>query len=162
MFIRFATGWNVSPKLQCRSSGWSLSRTGAFLAGRESWRSSRWARRPTRSRGCSISSSWRWNETLKVNINQCDQIWQFVIQLFCPNRQHILGKFCKGVKIFHFIREIHLGNLFDIWWLFTGHTVINVGGFPHLGGTFQMHVFDEEAYLCSKPYLPQLLITKSL
>ena len=34
--------------------------------------------------------------------------WQ---QLFCPNRQHILGNFYKGVKIFHFTREILFGQL---------------------------------------------------
>ena len=36
---------------------------------------------------------------------------------------HILGKFCKGVKIFHFSSEIIFGATFiDIWQLFTGHT----------------------------------------
>jgi len=34
---------------------------------------------------------------------------------------HILDKFCKGVKIFHFSSEIIFGQLFlDIWQLFTG------------------------------------------
>ena len=58
---------------------------------------------------------------LKIGGHQCDQIWRFIIlwatfqspgqQLFCQNRQHILGNFCKGVKIFHFTREILFGQL---------------------------------------------------
>ena len=36
-------------------------------------------------------------------------------QLFCPNHQCILGKFCKGVKIFNFTREILFGQLIKIF-----------------------------------------------
>ena len=47
---------------------------------------------------------------------QCDHIGQFIIlwatfQSPGPNHQHILGNFCKGVKIFHFTREILFGQL---------------------------------------------------
>ena len=44
-----------------------------------------------------------------------------VQQLFCQN-YHILGNFCKGVKIVHFSSEIIFGQLLDIWQFFTGHT----------------------------------------
>ena len=52
---------------------------------------------------------------------QFDPIGRFIIlwttfespgqKLFCPNRQHISGNFCKGVKIFHYTRELRLGEL---------------------------------------------------
>ena len=55
----------------------------------------------------------------------CGQIGRFFIlwatfqspgqQLFCPNHQCILGKFCKGVKIFNFTREILFGQLIKIF-----------------------------------------------
>ena len=58
---------------------------------------------------------------LVLTNQQCDQIGRFIIlwvtfqstgqQLFCPIRQHILGNFCKIVKIFHFSREILFGQL---------------------------------------------------
>ena len=35
---------------------------------------------------------------------------------------HVLGNFCKGIKIFHFSRESFLGYFIDIWRLFIGHT----------------------------------------
>ena len=52
---------------------------------------------------------------------QCDHILRFIIlwatfqspgqQLFRQYCQHILGNFYKGFKIFHFPREIFLGQL---------------------------------------------------
>ena len=64
---------------------------------------------------------------------QCDQIERFIglwatfqspwQQLFCPKCQHILGNFCKFVKIFHFTCKILFwATLIDIWRFFTGHT----------------------------------------
>ena len=46
--------------------------------------------------------------------------WQ---QLFCPKCQHILGNFCKFVRIYHFTSKIVLCNFIDIWRFLTGHTV---------------------------------------
>ena len=55
-----------------------------------------------------------------IRFHQCDQIGRIIAlwaafkslwqQLFCPNRVTFLGKFYKGVKIFHFSSEIILGN----------------------------------------------------
>ena len=64
---------------------------------------------------------------------QCDKIWQFITlwatfqspgqQLFCRNCQHILGNFCKGVKIFHYSREIPFGQLLQTFGDFLLFTV---------------------------------------
>ena len=71
---------------------------------------------------------------------QSDQIGRFITlwatfqrswqQLFYPKCQHILGNFCKFVKIFHFTSKILFGATFiDIWRFFTGHTARNSSPF---------------------------------
>ena len=46
--------------------------------------------------------------------------WQ---QLFCPNCQHILGNFCKFVKIIHFARKILFGQLL---WTFVNFLLVTL------------------------------------
>ena len=63
----------------------------------------------------------KYTQRVCIALTRCDKIWQFIIfwatfqsplqQLFGPNRQYILGNFCKGVKIYHFSREILFGQL---------------------------------------------------
>ena len=58
---------------------------------------------------------------LDIVPRQCDQIGPFITlcatfqspcqQLFCPNCKHILGNFCKFLKIFHFTSKIFYGQL---------------------------------------------------
>ena len=68
--------------------------------------------------------AWQ-HSTLSDDPVQCDQNLQFIIlwatfqspgqHLFCRNRQHILGNFCRGVKIFHFTWEILFSK--TVWML---------------------------------------------
>ena len=64
----------------------------------------------------------------QTSVTKLDALLHFG-QLFkaCGNKYfaeiaHILGNFCRGNKIFHFLVESFLGNLIDIWQLFIGHT----------------------------------------
>ena len=44
-----------------------------------------------------------------------------------PKSPTFLGKFCKGVKIFHFSSEIIFGNFIEIWRFSSGHTASKYG-----------------------------------
>ena len=63
---------------------------------------------------------------LSLSVTRLANLLQFG-QLFrsCGNTYfaHILGNFCKGVKIFHY-----WATLIDIWRLFTGHTAKPLNG----------------------------------
>ena len=76
--------------------------------------------------------------------NQCDQIGRFFAlwatfkafgKINLPKSPTFLGKFCKGVKIYHFSREIILGNFYRHLAIFSGHT----GG----NGPFLKYLFIE-------------------
>ena len=55
-----------------------------------------------------------------------------------PKSHIFLGKFCRGVKIFHFSREIIFGQLFmDIWQFSSGHT----GWKSHMASCNQFECF---------------------
>ena len=82
-----------------------------------------------------VSSRYVGMQQVTVSRQRCDQIGQFIIlwiifqspgqKLFCPNRQHILGNLCKGVEIFHFIREILFGQLLQTFGDFLLVTLVN-------------------------------------
>ena len=82
-----------------------------------------------------VSSRYVGMQQVTVSRQRCDQIVQFIIlwitfqspgqKLFCPNCQHILGNLCKGVEIFHFIREILFGQLIQTFGDFLLVTLVN-------------------------------------
>ena len=68
-------------------------------------------------------------------INQCDQIGQFfalwaTIQsrwqnLFYPNQPTLLGNFCKGVKVIHFLMKSFWVTFIKNWRILSGHAAFN-------------------------------------
>ena len=55
-------------------------------------------------------------------MEQCDQIRQLFQACFNNYFGHILGNFCKGVRLFHFSSGIILSNFYRHLAIFNGHT----------------------------------------
>ena len=128
---------------------------------------------PTRRKPNSILIFYLSNLDFKNSLqcwdaNQCDQIGWFIglwanfqslWQQLISQISHIMGNFCKGVKIFIFSREIIFGQLFiDIWWLLTGHTAVDsllLPEFDERAGLAFFHLIglcDSESWLPREQY----------
>ena len=115
-------------------------------------------------------------ELRKVSCNQkqCDQIGQFITlwatfqspwqQLFCPNCHHILGNFCKFVKIFHFTSQILLGNFYrhlaTFYWSHWSK-VIHIGTLSKINEGIVLITFSAPPIFVSYLNLQSIFVRKS-